>query len=114
MSKIDARYGAFGIIPEDLDGAIITGNFWTYKLDENKINAEWFFYFTQSFDFIQICKEASTGTTHRKYLDEKVFLAHKIHLPSKEVQQNIVKDYKLRLIKERDLLSEINKQESFI
>ena len=28
VSKIDARYGAFGIAPEDVNGAIITGNFW--------------------------------------------------------------------------------------
>ena len=33
LSKIDARYGAFGIIPENLDGAIITGNFWTYEVN---------------------------------------------------------------------------------
>ena len=35
ISKIDARNGAYGIIPEDLDGGIITGNFWTYKINED-------------------------------------------------------------------------------
>lgn len=28
VSKIDARNGAFGIVPPEADGAIITGNFW--------------------------------------------------------------------------------------
>lgn len=94
LSKIDARNGAFGIIPEDLDGAIITGNFWTYKVDKELVNTEWFFYFTHSFNFIQICVESSTGTTHRKYLDENVFLNHDIVLPSKTEQLEMVKRYK--------------------
>jgi len=93
LSKIDARYGAFGIIPLELDGAIITGNFWTYKVDTDLVDTEWFFYFTHSYSFIQICQESSTGTTHRKYLDEKMFLNHKILLPEKKEQVQMVKRY---------------------
>src|SRR5690606_13335540 len=94
LSKIDARNGAFGIIPEELDGGIITGNFWTYKVDTELVDTEWFFYFTHSFNFIQICIESSTGSTHRKYLDEKVFLNHDIVLPSKSEQFKMVEKYK--------------------
>lgn len=93
LSKIDARYGAFGIIPEELDGAIITGNFWTYKVDTEIVDTEWFFYFTHSYNFIQICQESSTGTTHRKYLDEKTFLDHKLTIPDKVEQVRMVKQY---------------------
>jgi type I restriction enzyme, S subunit len=93
LSKIDARYGAFGIIPEGLDGAIITGNFWTYKVDTAIVDTEWFFYFTHSYSFIQICQESSTGTTHRKYLDEKTFLNHKLTIPDKAEQVRMVKRY---------------------
>lgn len=32
VSKIDARNGAFGIVPPEADGAIITGNFWVYDV----------------------------------------------------------------------------------
>lgn len=32
LSKIDARNGAFGVVPEKLDGGIITSNFWTYDV----------------------------------------------------------------------------------
>ena len=94
LSKIDARNGAFGIIPQNLDGAIITGNFWTYKVDKELVDTEWFFYFTHSFNFIQICIESSTGSTHRKYLDEKVFLKHSIILPNKTEQLEMVARYK--------------------
>ncbi len=94
LSKIDARYGAFGIIPDELDKAIITGNFWTYEVDTELVDTEWFFYFTHSYDFLQICKESSTGTTHRKYLNEKIFLNHTINLPEKNIQVEMVKVYK--------------------
>lgn len=95
LSKIDARNGAFGIIPNDLDGAIITGNFWTYEVDKELVDTEWFFYFTHSYNFMEICKESSTGTTHRKYLDEKTFLNHPIYLPTIDEQQEMVKKFKL-------------------
>lgn len=32
LSKIDARNGAFGVVPEEADGAIITGNFWAFDV----------------------------------------------------------------------------------
>lgn len=95
LSKIDARNGAFGIIPDDLNGAIITGNFWTYEVDKELVDTEWFFYFTHSYNFMEICKESSTGTTHRKYLDEKTFLNHRIYLPTIDEQQEMVKKFKL-------------------
>lgn len=95
LSKIDARYGAFGIIPSELDGAIITGNFWTYKVDINLVNTEWFFYFTHSPNFLEICKGSSKGTTHRKYLDEKAFLNHSIVLPEIDEQIEMVRKFKI-------------------
>ena len=87
VSKIDARYGAFGIAPDEVEGAIITGNFWAYDVDKKKVNIEWFNQFTNSADFYDICERASSGITHRKYLDEKFFLNYEIYLPNVDEQQ---------------------------
>lgn len=38
LSKIDARNGAFGVVPDELDNGIITSNFWTFDVDYNKID----------------------------------------------------------------------------
>ena len=114
LSKIDARNGAFGIIPEELNNAIITGNFWTYSVDTNLIDTEWFFYFTHSYNFIQICIESSTGSTHRKYLDEKVFLNHKIILPEIEEQKEMVKRYKSSSAISINLTTEIQSQKKHL
>lgn len=114
LSKIDARNGAFGIIPEELDNAIITGNFWTYSVDTNLIDIEWFFYFTHSYNFIQICIESSTGSTHRKYMDEKVFLNHKIILPEIVEQKEMVRKYKTSSKVSNNLTSEIQTQKQLL
>ncbi len=90
LSKIDARNGAFGIIPNELDNAIITGNFWTYEVDNSIVDINWFLLFTESQQFIEICKTASKGSTHRKYLDETKFLTYKINVPPIIEQQKIV------------------------
>lgn len=37
LSKIDARNGAMGIIPRELDGAIVTQDFLPYDIDKQKI-----------------------------------------------------------------------------
>lgn len=42
LSGIDARNGAFGIIPEALDKAIVTNDFWYFELDENIVNKYFF------------------------------------------------------------------------
>lgn len=114
LSKIDARNGAFGIIPAELDNAIITGNFWTYSVDTKLIDIEWFFYFTHSYNFIQICIESSTGSTHRKYMDEKVFLNHKIILPEIVEQKEMVKKYKNSSKISNNLTSEIQTQKQLL
>ena len=114
LSKIDARNGAFGIIPQELDNAIITGNFWTYSVDTKLIDIEWFFYFTHSYNFIQICIESSTGSTHRKYMDEKVFLNHKIVLPEIDEQKEMVKKYKTSSKISNNLTFEIQSQKQLL
>src|SRR5690606_20338779 len=90
LSKIDAMYGAFGIAPDEVDGAIITGNFWAYDYDKNIVSIEWFNHFTNSPDFYDLCRRASTGITHRKYLDEDFFLSYEVNLPDLNEQENLV------------------------
>ena len=90
LSKIDAMYGAFGIAPDEVDGAIITGNFWAYDYDKKMVSIEWLNHFTNSPDFYDLCRRASTGITHRKYLDEDFFLGYEVNLPDLNEQENLV------------------------
>lgn len=110
LSKIDARYGAFGIAPDEVDGAIITGNFWAYDVDFDIINIEWFNQFTNSQDFYDFCERASSGITHRKYLNEDAFLNSEIFLPDTKEQLRIIEQFKEKRNSLDELSSEIIRQ----
>jgi restriction endonuclease S subunit len=95
LSKIDARQGAFGIVPVEAHGGIITGNFWTYRVKNKKVNIDWFLQFTQSEHFLDLCKRSSSGNTHRKYLNEDIFLNHELDVPELDSQIKIIENIKL-------------------
>lgn len=93
MSKIDARNGAFGIIPDFLDGAIVTNDFPLFDIDTNIINPNFFFLLTSTNVFIDLAKSCSSGTTNRQRIDIDKFLNFKIPLPTLQEQQEIVEAY---------------------
>lgn len=113
MSRIDARNGAFGIIPDELDGAIVTNDFLAFDIDITKVNLEYFIELIKSEQFIQFCIEGSTGTTNRKRLKEELFLIFQIEVPDMEKQDKIVNKTKAFKVKSANLKTELN-QKKFI
>lgn len=93
LSKIDARNGAFGVVPHECDQSIITGNFWTFDVNYSIINPYFFNLVTSTKEFHKYCQSASVGTTNRHYLNEKKFLNTKIPLPPLDVQNRLVTEY---------------------
>ena len=98
LSKIDARNGAFGVVPEELDGGIITGNFWTFDVDYSKVNPHYLALLTTTNEFIEFCEQASNGTTNRHYLQEPLFLDIKVPLPSLAEQNKLVEEYTSKIL----------------
>lgn len=90
LSKIDAMNGAFGIVPKECDEGIITGNFWTYNIDESFIDREYLRFLCLKQVFTKFSIEASEGTTNRKYLREDKFLNLSLNLPELPEQKRIV------------------------
>lgn len=90
MSRIDARNGAFGIVPSELDGALVTQDFPLFAVNHDKVLADFLALMLQSTRFVDACKRASRGTTNRKRLREELFLAEVIPIPSLEFQSEVV------------------------
>ncbi len=90
FSRIDARNGAFGIVPPALDGAVVSNDFPSFNLDTQRIISEYLGWLSSSADFVELCKAASEGTTNRVRLKEEKFLATAIALPPLPEQQRIV------------------------
>lgn len=90
LSRIDARHGAFGLIPNSLDGAVVTNDFPVFTPNSQKILPQFLDWMSKTKDFIELCKAASEGTTNRVRLKEDKFLSMKIPLPALEEQRRIV------------------------
>jgi len=90
LSKIDARNGAFGVVPDDCDNAIVTGNFWVFDVDHAQLDNRFFDYLSKSPEFVAACVAASDGTTNRRYLQEETFLEMLVPTPDLTEQQALV------------------------
>lgn len=90
LSKIDARNGAFGLVPNDCDEAIVTGNFWAFDISSDRVLPRFIDLLTKTTLFVDYSVKASSGTTNRLYLQEEKFVEQKIELPPIEEQEKIV------------------------
>jgi len=91
VSRIDVRNGSFGIVPEYLDGAIVTNDFWLFDVKEADSN---FLLLLLSSDYFKdYWQSKSNGTTNRQRVDEADFLSSEIALPSIDKQKKIIAQY---------------------
>lgn len=88
-SRIDARNGAMGIVPPDLDGAVVTGDFPVFEINTRILNPAYFAYMARSHPFIETCKQASRGVTNRKRLKESELLSIVANLPDVSEQERL-------------------------
>lgn len=114
LSKIDARNGAFGIVPAEADGAIITGNFWAFDVNQKELNIDLFHIMTSLPFFDELSKKASSGTTNRQYLDEKKFLGQEITIPSIEEQDAFIAHFKKLQSAQAQTFTELQTQSDLI
>lgn len=114
ISKIDARNGAYGIVPPELDGAVITGNFWTYAINRDIVLPDYLTYLMRHDFFLKMCSTCSYGATNRWYLDEATFNHFKVPVPAIEEQKKILEKIKQHAEKIEESKREIQKQEESI
>lgn len=93
LSKIDARNGAMGIVPSELDGAIVTHDFPLFDVDEGRINPQFLLLITTTASFQRFAQSCSSGTTNRQRINVEKFLSQRIPLPSIEEQNEMVGRY---------------------
>ena len=80
-SRIDARNGAFAIIPNSLNNAVVSKDFPIFDIDYNKIKPDILLFSLLEESFIDIIKNSSFGATNRQRIKEGTFLNYKIYLP---------------------------------
>lgn len=118
VSKIDARNGAFGVIPEDLEGAIVTNDFPVFDVDSTKILPQFMVLISTTPQFVEFARKCSSGTTNRKRIDIDAFLQQVIPLPALEEQRKILVEYdntngKINEYKDKIHTVVLNEQKTF-
>ena len=114
ISRIDARNGAFGIVPPELEGAIVTNDFWLFEVHD--ACPEYIMLVLSSDLFQKYWQTQSSGTTNRQRIDEKSFIASKIALPTQSVQEKITSRYNDTISKAKalELVSQQRKKNLFL
>lgn len=110
MSKIDARNGAYGIIPKELEGAIVTNDFPVFDVDTEKMIPQFLVLISTTENFIEFARKCSSGTTNRKRIDVDTFLNQQIPLPSIEEQERILRVYNANIesaIQKRNMIQSL-------
>jgi type I restriction enzyme S subunit len=90
ISRIDARHGASGLIPDELDGAVVTNDFPLFDVEKDRLDPAFLSWMSKTASFVDLCKRASEGTTNRVRLSEDRFRALEIQLPPLAEQHRIV------------------------
>lgn len=103
ISRIDARHGAFGIVPAELDGALVSNDFPCFDIDASTVLPHYFEWYSRTPQFVDLCRRASEGSTNRVRMKEEKFLKMAVPLPSLEEQFRIVQrlDMVAALVAER-------------
>lgn len=90
ISRIDARHGAFGIVPIELDGALVSNDFPCFDIDASRVLPHYFEWYSRTPEFVDLCRRASEGSTNRVLMKEDKFLKMTVPLPSLDGQRRIV------------------------
>lgn len=90
MSRIDARHGAFGIVPDDLDSSLVSGDFPAFDIDSKIVLPHFFEWITRTEAFVDLCRRASEGSTNRVRLKEDKFLQMSIPVPDLKTQKEFL------------------------
>ena len=89
-SRIDARNGAMGIVPSDLDGALVSNDFPLFDVNHDRLLPQYVGWLCRTPAFVDLCARASEGTTNRVRLKEAEFLNLEIEIPDTDAQRRIV------------------------
>ena len=88
VAEIDAKVGGFGIIPPELDGAIVSSHYYLYAIDEEKCLRGWLNAFIRAGGLEEQVK--ARGTTNYAAIRPECILDFEIPLPPLPEQRRIV------------------------
>lgn len=90
VAEIDAKVGGFGIVPSELDGAIVSGHYFLYEIDQSQILPEYLGYYLRTGYPEQDLQQFVKGSVNYAAIRSQHFLELGLSLPTLEDQRRIV------------------------
>ncbi|VTR92759.1 restriction endonuclease s subunits : Restriction endonuclease S subunits-like protein OS=Rubrivivax benzoatilyticus JA2 = ATCC BAA-35 GN=RBXJA2T_02302 PE=4 SV=1: Methylase_S [Gemmata massiliana] len=88
VAEIDAKLGGFGIVPKELDGAVVSSHYFLFGINETKLERQFLDYFIRTPAFRE--QVEAQGSTNYAAIRPAHVLAYTMPLPSLTEQQRIV------------------------
>jgi len=88
VAEIDAKVGGFGIVPPELDGAVVSSHYFLFQINENKCSKDWLDWFVRYNSLENQVK--AQGSTNYAAIRPGDVLNFKIPLPSPIEQHRII------------------------
>jgi type I restriction enzyme S subunit len=88
VAEIDAKVGGFGILPEPLDGSIVSSHYFLFYLDELRLDRRFLKYFISTPEFRE--QVAAQGSTNYAAIRPADVLGYEIPLPPLTEQRRVV------------------------
>lgn len=88
VAEIDAKVGGFGIVPDELEGAIVSSHYFLFEIDAAKLERRFLDYFIRTPNFRD--QVAAQGSTNYAAIRPKDVLGYILPLPPLAEQRRIV------------------------
>jgi len=88
VAEIDAKVGGFGIVPESLEGAIVSSHYFLYTINNGRINKSFLAYYIKTPAFQEQIN--AQGSTNYSAIRSHQVLEYEIPLPDRKEQNRIV------------------------
>ena len=89
-SRLHAKEGAFGLVPDKLDGFVVSRDFPVFDIDTKRINPKYLLAAVSHESFYQQFLNDSFGSTTKRRIKEDIFLEYSIILPPLNKQNEYV------------------------
>lgn len=106
VAEIDAKMGGFGLVPPELNGAIVSSHYFLFEVDESKLDGRYLDYFCRTDDFRG--QVNAQGTTNYAAIRPRDVLSYEVPLPPLAEQQAIVARLDTLSDKARHLTAHLN------
>ena len=88
VAEIDAKVGGYGIVPDNLAGAIVSSHYFLFEIDESQLERRFLDYLIRTPNFFEQVR--AQGSTNYAAIRPRDVLSYKVPLPTREEQRRIV------------------------